>query len=106
MEAGGESVRCIFIQDPKAPPFSLKNSLYAKQVQKDLAINILRENGVWGTYRHLVLEPIKPKTVQHKCVKQLIRGDLSSLQWVEGPIDRELYKNELVHIVYASLNSR
>lgn len=105
-EPAGELVRAIFIQDPTAPPFSLENSLYAKQVQKDLVISVLREHAVWGTYRHLPLAPLQSKSVQHRYVNQLIRGDVSSLKWIEGPINPKLEQNSLVRIVYAPLNFR
>lgn len=50
-EPGGELVRGVLIQDPKAPEFSLQNPLYAEQLQLDLATNVLRPGGVWGSYR-------------------------------------------------------
>lgn len=106
-ELGGEVVRGILIQDPKAPKFSLENALYSKQINKDLAINVLRENGVWGSYRHLPLPKLEEKPVRQGFVNQLSRGDLSSLTWIEGPIGCE-YKDSqnLVNIHYSALNFR
>lgn len=106
-ELGGDLVRGILIQDSKAPKFSLDNPLYLKQVKKDLAINVLRENGVWGSYRHLPLQKLKEKSVRQAFVNQLSRGDLSSLTWIEGPIGSD-YTNDknLVNIHYSALNFR
>ena len=103
-ESGGEIVRGIMIQDPKAPEFSLSNPLYAKQLQKDLVLSVLRENSVWGSYRHLPLQHLKLKEVRHAIVNQLVRGDLSSLSWIEGPIQLGYEDKNLVNIVYASIN--
>lgn len=52
-EPGGEIVRGVLIQDPKAPAFSLDNPLYSKQLQMDLTINVLRAGNSWGSYRFL-----------------------------------------------------
>lgn len=103
-EPGGEFVRGILIQDPLAPKFSLENPLYANQVQKDLVVNVLRGYGVWGSYRHLPLPPPQPQEVRHARVNQLVRGDLSSLTWLEGPIRFGYENKDLVHIVYSSIN--
>lgn len=105
-ELGGEIVRGILIQDPKAPEFSLKNSLYSKQLKKDLAVNVLRENGVWGSYRHLPLKKLEHKAVKYAYVNQLSRGDLSSLTWIERPLKSEYKTKKLVNIHYSSLNFR
>ncbi|XP_001605700.1 fatty acid synthase [Nasonia vitripennis] len=103
-EPGGEIVRGILIQDPKAPEFSVRNSLYAKQLEKDLAVCVLRENGVWGSYRHLPLPPLEAKPTQHIWLNQTVRGDLSSLKWFEGPIRPEDKNKDLVHIFYSAIN--
>lgn len=103
-EPGGEIVRGILIQDPTAPEFSLQNPLYAKQIAKDLVVSVLRENGVWGSYRHLPLPPLAPKPVRQSWVNQLVRGDLSSLTWLEGPIQLGFEHKDLVKIIYSSIN--
>lgn len=104
-ELGGEIVRGILIQDPQAPKFSLQNSLYSKQLKKDLAINVLRENGIWGSYRHLPLQKLSEKPVIQGFVNQLSRGDLNSLKWIEGPLGHENEdSSNLVDIQYATLN--
>jgi fatty acid synthase len=103
-EAGGEIVRGLLIQDPNAPKFSLEHPLYAKQIQKDLAISVLRENQVWGSYRYLPVPTLEPQPVQHCLINQCIRGDLSSLTWFEGPIPIGYKNKDLVDIVYCSVN--
>ncbi|EZA57700.1 Fatty acid synthase [Ooceraea biroi] len=103
-EPGGEIIRSVLIQDSKAPAFSPQNSFYSEQIQLDLPINVLRPGKVWGSYRQLPLPSQKAKPVQHAFVKQLVRNDLSSLNWVEGPIRPSNNQQGLVNIVYSSLN--
>jgi len=54
-EPGGQLVRGILIQDEHAPKFSLQDSFYMQQLQKDMFVNVLRPNKTWGSYRHLRL---------------------------------------------------
>ncbi|CAI6345632.1 unnamed protein product [Macrosiphum euphorbiae] len=112
-EPGGNSVRSVFIQDPAAPKFSLSAPLYAAQLKKDLLSNVLKPNGVWGSMRHLRLENQQNKPslqVEHAYINALTRGDLSSLNWIEGPLSH--YKpeynpnTELCTVYYAPLNFR
>jgi fatty acid synthase len=105
-ESGGSVARGIFIQDPNAPKFSLQEPFYAKQLQKDLAMSVLRPNGVWGSYRHLPLPSNKPIPVNHIWANQSIRNDLSSMNWFEGPIQNDNKSNNIVHIEYSSINFR
>lgn len=71
-EPGGEIIRGILIQDTEAPEFSLQNSLYAKQLQLDLPINILRPGKIWGCYRHEPISLSKLKPVYHAFVNQTV----------------------------------
>lgn len=105
-EPGGEVVRGILIQDPKAPKFSLQDPLYAKELQKDLAVSVLRANGVWGSYRHLPLPPLEPKAVHHAWANQTVRGDLNSICWLEGPLQVGYKHEDLVTVYYSSINFR
>ncbi|KAJ8675796.1 hypothetical protein QAD02_011582 [Eretmocerus hayati] len=105
-EPGGEIVRAVYIQDKKAEKFSLENPFYAKQLSKDMRINVLGTNGVWGTYRHLPLSPAETREVHHIVADQGTRGDLSSLTWFEGPLSKGFKHKDLVHIIYSSLNFR
>lgn len=71
-EPGGEMIRSIFIQDRDAPAFSLQESLYMRQLQQDLPINVIR-SGIWGSYRHFPLPLLQPKLVQNAYVSQMVR---------------------------------
>lgn len=103
-ESGGEVIRGILIQDPQAPKFSFNNPLYSNQLKKDLVINVLRVNGVWGSYRHLSLTKTIQKTVSHAFIEQMSHGDLNSLRWIEGPLKFERENKNLVQIHFSSLN--
>lgn len=71
-ESGGELVRGVLVQDETAPKFSLEDPLYKQQLQKDMAVNILRSNGTWGSYRHLRLLSPKPIPVPAAYVSQTV----------------------------------
>ncbi|XP_011503081.1 PREDICTED: fatty acid synthase [Ceratosolen solmsi marchali] len=105
-ELGGTVARGILIQDPNAPKFSLKEPLYAKQLEKDLVMSVLRPNGVWGSYRHFPLPPLTQIPVRHVWANQSIRNDLSSMNWFQGPIQNDQQSDNLVNIEYASINFR
>ncbi|XP_050524285.1 fatty acid synthase [Daktulosphaira vitifoliae] len=105
-EPGGERTRCFFIMDSNAPDFSLENPFYKSQLKKNLALNVLKNN-TWGSYRHLLLEPPSLVECEHAYVNSTIRGDLSSLKWIAGPIKvTEKNKLDIVHIYYTALNFR
>lgn len=111
-EPGGNNVRCVFVQDNKAPTFSITAPLYAKQLKKDLVMNVLR-NGQWGSFRHLRLDSQADETVlqvEHAYINTLTRGDLASLRWIEGPLTFYKPENhpntELCTVYYAPLNFR
>lgn len=110
-EPGGNSVRAFFLQDAKAEKFSLTSRKYAEQLKKDLVHNVLKNN-VWGSFRHILLEQLNDSgklQVEHAYINTLVRGDLSSLKWIEGPLT--YYKgddpnSELCSVYYAPLNFR
>ncbi|XP_072763442.1 fatty acid synthase-like [Anoplolepis gracilipes] len=104
-EPGGEMIQGVYIQDKDAPLFSLQESLYLKQLQLDLPINIIRSGSIWGSYRHFPLSLLEPKYVQSAYVSQMIQGDLSTLCWVEGRISFvNSNEEDLIRIVYAPIN--
>ncbi|XP_015113130.1 fatty acid synthase [Diachasma alloeum] len=103
-EPGGEIVRGLLIQDSNAPNFSLSEPLYADHLKLNLAINVLRSRGTWGSYRHLPLPSITSRPVYHAWANQLVRGDLSSFRWMEGPITPNCKLSNQVRIVYSSIN--
>ncbi|KAL7036629.1 hypothetical protein ACKWTF_008882 [Chironomus riparius] len=107
MEPDGNFIRCVFVDDPKAPKFSLSDPFYQNQLKLDLAINVYR-NGKWGTYRHLqISETHNESPVQSHCyVNSIVKSDLSSLKWLEGPLNHMKVQNNLVDVHYAALNFR
>ncbi|KAL0099558.1 hypothetical protein PUN28_019758 [Cardiocondyla obscurior] len=72
-EPGGETIRSVFIQDSKAPAFSLHEPLYMKQLLLNLPINVIRSGNVWGSYRHFPLSALEPKFVQNAYIKQKVQ---------------------------------
>ncbi|GAB0100745.1 Fatty acid synthase [Sergentomyia squamirostris] len=109
-ETGGTRARMFFIQDCKAPAFSITNPFYQDQLKKDLIHNVVK-NHTWGTFRHLKLEckqGAETLPVEHAYINTLIKGNLSSLKWIEGPLSRDLPdpKQELCTVYYAPINSR
>ncbi|KAK0159820.1 hypothetical protein PV327_010892 [Microctonus hyperodae] len=103
-EPGGEMIRGFLIQDEKAPNFSKSIPLYANQLKLDLAINVLRSNGEWGTYQLFPLVAAVPRACFHGWADQLVRGDLSSIQWFEGPIRPDCSHPDIVRIIYSAIN--
>lgn len=66
--------------------FSFKEKLYRDQLRKDVIMNVYK-NGVFGSYRHLPLENVNDEAtlkVEHAYINTLVRGDLSSLKWIES----------------------
>ncbi|KAJ0178566.1 hypothetical protein K1T71_006389 [Dendrolimus kikuchii] len=102
------------LDDPAARPLieHAGLALVSRQVARDLAVNALRA-GVWGSYRHLLLADLAEAQLQveHAYVNTLMRGDLSSLRWIESPLR---FAEEapptpgtvLCRIYYAPLNFR
>ena len=87
-EPGGANIRSFFLKDSKAEKFSLTSSFYQQQLKKDLIHNVLK-GGVWGSFRHLPLDQVTDSEklqVEHAYINTLVRGDLSSLKWIEGPL--------------------
>lgn len=104
-ETETNQIRCVFIDDPNAPKFSLNCQFYKQQLDQGLAINVLR-NGQWGTYRHMKIhQSFEEKPVVDCCVvRSLVPSDMSSLRWVKKPILRSSADTEIVRVHYAALN--
>ncbi|XP_033608867.1 fatty acid synthase [Cryptotermes secundus] len=69
-------VRCFFLSDKAAPPFSLHKSLYSQQLLQDLVTNVYH-NGDWGGFYSVSLDSaciLRPQTVD---------SPLLSLQCIE-----------------------
>lgn len=80
--------RCLFIEDPKAPKFSLTSEFYQKQLKKDLLVNVFRD-GVWGSNRHFLLEDqssVTPVPKEYAYIAPTTVGELSTLKWIEGSL--------------------
>lgn len=112
-ENGGKYARLIFIQDAKVEQFSLTSKFYLEHLNKDLISNVYKK-GAWGTFRHLKLDvqnEVSNLHVEHAYVNALTKGDLSSLNWIEGPLSRQLpdpkdKRVELCSVYYAPINFR
>lgn len=76
---------CVFIMDLDAPEFSLDLEMYQEQLSKDLPFNILKDR-VWGCYRHSTISVFEPAMVDHANINTLVRGDLSTFTWLQGPL--------------------
>ncbi|XP_030556630.1 fatty acid synthase [Drosophila novamexicana] len=104
----GYRIRLYLLQDPELPVFSLTGTSFAEQIAKDLSVNVYR-NGNWGSFRHLPLNTHQPLlTVEQAYVNTLIKGDLSSLKWIESPRNTNVNLNkwEPCTVYFAPLNFR
>lgn len=103
-EPNGEKLRCVLIKDTSAPEFKYEEKFFKSQLDLNVAINIY-EDGMWGSYRHVELtqqSEENPRT-DHCLANCLIKGDLSTLCWLNGPITTS---DDVINISYASLNFR
>ncbi|XP_055540270.1 fatty acid synthase-like [Wyeomyia smithii] len=102
-----QNVRCVFIDDPTAPPFALDHPFYQNQLNLGLAINVFKD-GVWGSYRHALLPPTKTvgPVDDHCYANCLTKGDLSSLMWFKGPLNEQPGATNKLRVVYSALNFR
>ncbi|XP_030748839.1 fatty acid synthase-like [Sitophilus oryzae] len=109
-EPGGQKIKLLFVLDPAAPVFDVNCSFYESQLKKQLFINIYKD-GQWGTYRHLLFDKSNSIEAKHCYLNSLVRGDLSSLKWIEGQFSSNDIKlegpdEEIISVYYASLNFR
>lgn len=105
-EPNGDKLRCVLINDSSAPPFNKNLDFYKSQLNLDLVVNIY-ENGNWGSYRHvkLINQLEECARSDHVFANCLVKGDLSTLCWLKGPLNSQTNK-EIINISYASLNFR
>lgn len=107
-EPDGYLINCVFVDDVNAPPFDLDDPYFKTHLKLGLAINVSR-NGKWGSYRHLqIVHNIVPqRTKEHCFANSTVRGDLSSIVWLNGGLTERFF-NEVgvVKVAYASLNFR
>lgn len=104
-EPNGINLKCVFIDDPNAPAFDISCPFYKYQMEKDLCMNVYRD-GEWGSYKHLLLTPSFETRPQEICcyANSLVRGDLSSIKWLQSPLDAR--GKGIVKVQYTSLNFR
>lgn len=110
-EEGGKFARLFFLQDSRAEKFSFSSKFYSEQLNKDLISNVYH-NGTWGSFRHLKLNPYASNVyVEHAYVNALVKGNLSSLCWIESSLMCQLPDSkdrnvELCSVYYAPINFR
>jgi fatty acid synthase len=107
-EPGLNSLQCVFIDDPQAPPFEVNHLFYSEQLKLGLAINVLK-TGKWGSYRHFPINEapeLRPNS-DFAFADIGTPGDLSSFKWFQGPSDlMRADEEEVVSVQYAALNFR
>lgn len=112
-ETGGKWARLVYVQDGGVEKFTISGRTYADQLSADLTCQVY-SGGVWGTFRHLRLDcqaDAPTLAVEHAYINALVKGDLSSLQWIEGPLARQPLDprdktRELCTVYYAPVNFR
>ncbi|XP_076267668.1 fatty acid synthase-like [Rhynchophorus ferrugineus] len=109
-EPDGDKVKLVFVSDTTAPLFDTDIPFYQIQLKKQLPLNIYK-NGQWGTYRHLLFEENIKVEREHCYLNTIIKGDLSSLKWIEGPLSSRqistVHSNLVnVNVYYGTLNFR
>lgn len=102
-EPNGHNIRCVLIDDQSAPDFNLNNAFYAKQLNLGHVMNVYKD-GQWGSYKHLDLpiDNIAKPQKNHCFANVLTRGDMSSVSWITGPLNK--LKSKLVEVHYSALN--
>lgn len=55
-------LRFFFLLDDNAPPFSLDESIYREQLERDVSMNVLK-NGKWGSYHGVPISKLVPANV-------------------------------------------
>lgn len=109
-ETNGKWARLVYVQDKIAERFTFEGKLFAAQLRSDVLTSVYR-GGAWGTFRHLRLEcqtDVPTLQVEHAYVNALTKGDLASLNWIEGPLARlaDDKSGELCTVYTAPINFR
>ncbi|KAJ8919481.1 hypothetical protein NQ315_002102 [Exocentrus adspersus] len=107
MEPQSRHVRCVFTMD-EVEEFDPQMPFYTNQLKKYMAVNVYKD-GQWGTYRHLPLQKLDIVEREHCFANVTLRGDLSSLKWIEGPLRNDMKvqpERNLIHVYYCALNFR
>ncbi|KAJ8919478.1 hypothetical protein NQ315_002099 [Exocentrus adspersus] len=107
MEPQSRHLRCVFTMD-QVEEFDPQMPFYTNQLKKHMAVNVYKD-GQWGTYRHLLLQKADVVESEHCFANVTLRGDLSSLKWIEGPLRNDMkvqLERNLIHVYYCALNFR
>lgn len=103
-----DKLTCFFIVDTEGAPdtFNLNNPFFKKQLDLNHAVNVFKD-GEWGSYKYFDIPAniniFEPQS-KHYYVDGLVKGDLSQLAWVNGPLDVNDTSKDIIRIKYASLN--
>jgi fatty acid synthase, animal type len=101
-----DKLKCFFINDSTAPPFDIDDIFYKNQLNLNHAINVFKD-GTWGSYRYIDMLPELDHPISqmnHCFVNCLVKGDLSTLTWLNGPLDITDEKLDIITIQFSSLN--
>ncbi|KAJ8976879.1 hypothetical protein NQ317_001203 [Molorchus minor] len=104
-EPENKNLKCVFVADEEV---ELTAHEMCEQLRKNMNINVYK-NGKWGTYRHLLLNFSNMLESEHCFANVTVRGDLSSLRWIEGSLQHDMVlppETELIEVYYAALNFR
>ncbi|XP_066991032.2 fatty acid synthase [Anabrus simplex] len=106
LEPHFSDIRCLLVLDSSAPPFSLSEPFYSRQLDLGLTVNVYHD-GQWGTFQHVPLETQTTRRVEHAFLDAVTPGDLSSLTWFQGPAPLLSSPHDrLCCIHYSALNFR
>jgi fatty acid synthase len=102
-----DKIKCFFIMDTENAPtvFDINDDFFKNQLKLNYSINVFKDSK-WGSYRHLNIPKNTNPVPQpsHCLVDCLVKGDLSSLTWIQGPHDTSNAELDMVKIQYAPLN--
>lgn len=101
-----DNLTCLLITDSEAPKFDINSSFYQKQLAFNHPINVFKD-GTWGSYRYLDMLPEinhPNKQENHFFANCLVKGDLSTLAWLNGTLNVNDKNLDIITIQYASLN--
>jgi len=102
-----DKLKCFLIIDTQHAPsvFDISNRFFNEQLKHNHAINVFKI-GKWGSYKYFDIPKIIDSSPQssHCYANCRIRGDLSTLSWLHGPLNIQNPVLDLVKIQYSSLN--
>ena len=113
-EPGGHVIRSIFMPTTKmAMDFAKPSPTLKTILEQDMIQNVFSSEDTVGCFRHFPLNDEGSDAlldVEHAYINTMMRGDLSSLKWIESPL--KYFKpehdpsSELCTVHYAPLNFR